>query len=156
MWWRAFGYLAALLPVLGLLTSLLRTDFNWQAPADRKAAFARAEAARQDGDLYGARWLYSHAARAAFWYRDWEGVLATACGMKKLDGVRELYSSTHHLILRAMIAAESKQSRAGMAAVAQAFASLGEDKAATMALSRIGTDWPDDAADLYKSFSECW
>jgi hypothetical protein len=156
MWWRAFACLAALLPVLGLLGSLLMTDFKWPEPADSKGAFARAEAARHDGDLYGARWLYSHAARAAFWHRDWEGGLAAAGGMKRLDNARESYSMTHHLILQAMIAAESKQSRAGMAAVARAFASLGETKAATMALSRLRADWPDDVADPDKSFSECW
>lgn len=156
MWWRAFACLAALLPVLGLLAFLFMTDFKWQEPADSRAAFARAEAARQDRDPYQARWLYSHAARAAFWHRDWEGVLAAACGMKKLDNLRESYSMTHHLILQAMIAAESKQSRAGMAAVARAFASLGEAKAATMALSCVRADWPEDVADPDKSFSECW
>jgi hypothetical protein len=153
---RAFGYLAAVLPVVGLLASLFVTDFKWQEPADRKAAFARAEAARQDGDVYRARWLYSYAARVAFWYRDWEGVLAAACGMKKLDSARDSDVTTHHLLLQAMIAAESKQSRAGMAAVARAFASLGKDQAAAMALTRVRAEWPADAADLDQSFSECW
>jgi hypothetical protein len=144
------------MPVVGLLASLFMTDFKWQEPADRTAAFAHAEAARQDGDLYGARWLYSHAARVAFWYRDWEGVLAAACGVKKLDNARESDVTTHHLLLQAMIAAESRQSRAGMTAVARAFASLGRDQAAAMALSRVRAEWPDDVADLDKSFSECW
>jgi hypothetical protein len=55
------------------------------------------------------------------------------------------------LLLRAMVAAEAKQSRSGMAAVGKAFSALGEDKVASMVLSRIRTNWvdkTDDSADV--------
>jgi len=68
--------------------------------------------------------------------------------MSKLDKQKGRYSPTSGLLLRAMIAAETTQSRSGMIAVAKAFAGLGEDKVASMVLSRIQKDWTENATDL--------
>jgi hypothetical protein len=46
-----------------------------------------------------------------------------------------------------MVAAEKRQSRSGLVAVAKAFAALGEDKVATMVLSRAAKDWVEETND---------
>ena len=51
-----------------------------------------------------------------------------------------------------MVAAEKRQSRLGLVAVAKAFAALGEDKVASMALSRIGKNWVEETNDSAISF----
>lgn len=159
-WWRAVTYMAAILPLFFLVASLwIRPDFQWQETPDWKPVLALAEASREKGDLYDARHLYSQAGWLASWREDWQGLLAAACGMKRLDGVRGSYFSTHTILVRAMMAAEAKQSRAGISAVAMAFSAIREPKAASMVLSRIQTGWPDemqgsvdvDAADCWKA-----
>jgi hypothetical protein len=75
--------------------------------------------------------------------------------MYKLDNQKGRYSSTNTLLLRAMIAAETKQSRPGMATIAKAFMGLGEDKVASMVLSRIQNDWTEDATDS-AHIPGCW
>jgi hypothetical protein len=54
---------------------------------------------------------------------------------------------TFAILVRAMVAAEGKQSRGGIAAVAGVFAAVGQDKAASMVLSRIRADWPEELLD---------
>ena len=50
-----------------------------------------------------------------------------------------------------------KQSRSGLVAVGKAFAALGEDKAASMVLSRVGKDWVEEANDSTDIVSpSCW
>jgi hypothetical protein len=74
-----------------------------------------------------------------------------------LERERGPYSSTNVLLLRAMVAAEKTQSRSGLVAVAKAFAALGEDKVASMVLSRIGKNWieeTNDSADIV--LPGCW
>ena len=109
------------------------------------------------GDLYYAKSLYLQGGRLAVWRDDWAGLLTAACGIKKLEKGRGPYSSTNALLLRAMVAAEKRQSRSGLVAVAKAFAALGEDKASSMVLSRIGKNWVEetnDSADIVSP--SCW
>ena len=108
-------------------------------------------------ELYDARSFYSRAARLASWREDWGGLLAAACGMKMLDHESGPYSNVHTILVRAMMAAESRESRAGIAAVAGAFAAIGQDKAASMALGRIQTDWPEKIQDSTNvRIGNCW
>jgi hypothetical protein len=67
--------------------------------------------------------------------------------MEKLDRRVGSYFNTHTILVRAMMAAESRQSRVGISAVAKAFTSIGEEKAASMVLSRVKTGWPEEAQD---------
>jgi hypothetical protein len=147
-WWQVIAYLAAILPFLFLIASLwIRPDFKWQETPDWKPVLALAEASQRKGDLYEARTLYSRAGRLASWREDWQGLLAVACGMEKLDRRVDSYFNTHTILVRAMMAAESRQSRIGISAVAKAFTAIGEEKAASMVLSRVQTGWPEEAQD---------
>ena len=95
--------------------------------------------------------------RLAVWRDDWAGLLTAVCGIKKLERERGPYSSTNALLLRAMVAAEKRQSRLGLVAVAKTFAALGDDKAASMVLSRIGKDWAEETNDSADIVSPgCW
>jgi hypothetical protein len=127
-----------------LAAAVFETHPEWRRhdPPDWRPLFARAQAAVSK-DRYEARYLYVSAARAASWAEDWRGLVAAACGLKKLDGARP-NDAVHGLLLRAMIAAETGRSRAGLAAVAQAFAAAGETAAAAMVLARAGADWPKE------------
>jgi hypothetical protein len=156
--WRAIPYRAVLLPFLFLAAlAWMQCDFSGREIPDWKPVLALADTARERGDLYYAKSLYVQAGRLAAWRDDWAGLLAAACGMKKLDRERGRYSATNALLLRAMVAAETRQSRSGMAAVGKAFSALGEDKVASMVLSRIRTNWvekTDDSADV--ASPGCW
>jgi hypothetical protein len=157
-WWRVFGYLAAILPVL-LIVALawVRPDLNRLETLDWKPVIALADASWGKGDLYGARHLYLQADRIASWQQDWEGLVAAACGMKRLDGAEGPYAKTSEILVRAMMAAESKQSRTGIFAVARAFATIGEHKAATMVLSRFRAHWPQETRDSVNLVAvDCW
>ena len=156
--WRAILYRAVLLPFLFLAAlAWMQCDFSGREIPDWKPVLALADTARERGELYYAKSLYVQAGRLAAWRDDWAGLLAAACGMKKLDRERGRYSATNALLLRAMVAAETRQSRSGMAAVGKAFSALGEDKVASMVLSRIRTNWvekTDDSADV--ASPGCW
>ena len=150
--WRAIPYRVVLLSFV-FLTALAWTqrDLNGREIPDWKPVLALAETARERGDLYYAKNLYLQVGRLAASRDDWAGLLAAACGIKKRDRERGRYSATNMLLLRAMVAAEAKQSRPGMAAVGKAFSALGEDRVASMVLSRIRTNWvdkTDDSADV--------
>ena len=146
-WW-AISYRASLLALL-VLAALTWTqcDFSAQENPDWKPVVALADAARGKGDLYYAKHLYLQAGKLAVWRDDWAGLLAAACGTKTLERQRGPYSSTNALLLRAMVAAEKRQSRSGLVAVAKAFAALGEDNVASMVLSRVGKDWVEETTD---------
>jgi len=158
MWWRASGYIAATLPLLFMVASLLiRSDFELQDSSDWQSIFALAEGSREEGDLYKAKGLYSQAGRVASWREDWRGLLAAACGIKKLDNVGDSFVTVHTLLVRAMLAAESKQSRAGIYAVAKAFTAIGEHNSASAALSRVKKGWPEDKEEVQENtFTDCW
>ena len=144
---------------LALLVALAwtRSELSRQATPDWKPVLALADTARAKGDLYAAKSLYSQVERLAAWRDDWAGLLAAACGVKELDRERGRYSATNAVLLRAMVAAETRQSRSGMAAIAKAFAALEEDEVAAMVSSRIRTNWVEetnDSADVVSS--GCW
>ncbi len=156
--WSAITYRASLLAFL-VLAALAWTqcDFSGREIPDWKPVLALADAAQEKGDLYYAKSLYLHGGRLAVWRDDWAGLLAAACGIKKLERERGPYSSTNALLLRAMVAAEKRQSRSGLVAVAKAFAALGEDKVASMVLSRIGKNWVEETNDSADIVSPgCW
>jgi hypothetical protein len=155
--WRTIIYGASLLALLVLATlAWTQCDFSGREVPDWKPILALADAAQEKGDLYYAKSLYVQGGRLAVWRDDWAGLLAAACGIKKLERERGPYSSTNALLLRAMVAAEKRQSRSGLVAVAKAFAALGEDKVASMVLSRIGKNWVEtnDLADIVSP--GCW
>jgi hypothetical protein len=149
--WRRIAYTAVLLLVLFLgALAWMRRDFRNPEIPDWRPVLALADAAQEKGDLYYAKSLYSQVGRLAARREDWEGLVVAACAMNKLDKQKGRYSPTNGLLLRAMIAAETKQNRSGMAAVAKAFAGRGEDKVASMVLSRIQENWivkPNDSAN---------
>jgi hypothetical protein len=144
----AITYQASLLAflILGVLT-WTQCDFSGRKIPDWKPVLVLADSAREKGDLYYARHLYLRAAKFAVWRDDWSGLLAAACGIKTLERERGPYSSTNALLLDAMVAAEKTQSRSGLVAVAKAFEALGEDKVASMVLSRVGKDWVEETTD---------
>lgn len=109
-------------------------------------------------DLYQARHFYFQAGRIASWRKDWAGLVAAACGFKRLDGVVGPYSKAYSMLIRATTAAELMQSRRGIATVATAFATIGSDQAATAVLARIQPDWPDETHDAGDAqlLEACW
>jgi hypothetical protein len=156
-WW-VVTYRAILLALL-VLAALAWTqcDFSGRESPDWKPVLALADAAREKGDLYYAKHLYLQGGKFAVWRDDWAGLLAAACGIKKLERKRGPYSSTNALLLRAMVAAQKRESRSGLVAVAKAFAALGDDKVASMVLSRIGTNWVEETNDSADVISPgCW
>ena len=156
--WRAMTYGTSFLAflVLAALTWTQLGSSRREIP-DWKPVLALADAAQEKGDLYYAKSLYLQGGRLAIWRDDWGGLLAAACGIKKMERERGPHSSTNALLLRAMVAAEKKQSRSGLVAVGKAFAALGEDKAASMVLSRVGKDWVEEANDSTDIVSpSCW
>lgn len=156
--WRAVTYRVLLLLFL-LLGVLLwtRWDFSGQEIPDWKPALALADTARERGDLHYAKSLYSQAGRLSAARDDWAGLLAAACGMKKLERQRGRHSETNALLLSAMVAAKTKQSRSGLVAVAQAFTALGQDKVASMVLSHSGKDWVEETNNSFDRVSlDCW
>jgi hypothetical protein len=141
--WRALAYAAVFLPYLFLVAAAwIYPDWAPQQSRDWKPLIARAEESRESGDLYTARTLYVQAGRVAGESEDWRGLLAAACGVKKLDGASRAYGYTHSALVQAMVAAETRQSRVGIAAVAQAFAAIGEPGAAAMTASKARVSWP--------------
>ena len=156
--WSAIIYRASLLAFL-VLAALAWTqcDFSGREIPDWRPVLALADAAQEKGDLYYAKSLYLQGGRLAVWRDDWAGLLAAACGVKKLEREKGPYSSTNALLLRAMVAAEKRQSRSGLVAVGKAFAALGEDKVASMVLSRIGKNWVEQTNDSADTISPgCW
>lgn len=151
-WWRALAYLAAVAPVGFIAASLwMQPDLGLMENPDWKPVIALAEELRGKGDFYEARALYFRAVRIASRQDDWAGLLAAACGVHRLTRSRGPYSDTHPILTRAMMAAEKEQSRGGIFAVAEAFRSLGEHDAASMVLSRIRPDWPEEAGNGHRA-----
>ena len=156
--WRAATHWTVLLLFLSLAV-LLGTlwDFSRRESPDWKPVLALADTARERGDLYYAKSLYSQAGRLSAWRGDWGGLLAAACEMKKLEKQTGRHSETNALLLSAMVAAKTRQSRSGLVAVAQAFTALGQNKVASMVLSHAGKDWVEEinySADVVSP--DCW
>src|SRR6516225_9752791 len=147
-WWRRITSTAVLLSILFLGILAWRSlDFSNPDIPDWKPVLALADTAQEKGDLYYAKSLYLQAGSHAARREDWEGLIAVACAIYKLNKQKDHYSPTNQLLLRAMLAAEMKQSRSGMASVAKAFMGLGEDKVASMVVSRIQKNWVEKAND---------
>jgi hypothetical protein len=156
--WRTAGYIAASAPFL-LMITLAWFHADWTRPKipDWRPVLALADASWKKGDLHNARYLYLQVDQIASWQQDWEGLVAAACGIRSLDGTVGPYSKTFAILVRAMMAAESKRSRTGISAVARAFSMIGEHKAATMVASRIRTDWPQETRDSGNFVAaNCW
>jgi hypothetical protein len=158
MRWRAIAYMAAVLPLGFLLVAFwIDPDLRRQEITGWKPIVTLADTALVRGDPYETRFLYVRAGRIASWREDWEGLLAAACGMKKLDNASAAYSDTHAMLIRAMMAAQTRASRAGMVSVAKAFAAIDENKAAAMVLAQIGPDWPEEVRDSFDlGKRDCW
>jgi len=156
--WRRITSTAVLVSILFLGILAWRSlDFSNPDIPDWKPVLALAATAQEKGDLYYAKSLYLQAGSHAARREDWEGLIAVACAIYKLDKQKDHYSPTNQLLLRAMLVAEMKQSRSGMASVAKAFMGLGEDKVASMVVSRIQKDWPENITDSAHALSlGCW
>jgi hypothetical protein len=136
---------------------LLDPDSYRGEPPDWRPVLAHAEALAQKKDLYEARHLYLQSARLAAWRVDWQGLLAAACGMKRIEGGTGSYFNTREILVQSMAAAERNQIRAGLSVVAKAFAAIGENTAPGMARLRIqaARAKDDDKLDAAVS-SDCW
>ena len=152
-WWSppisSIGPVILLFFLFGLLVGYWRMGLDiqeWGVP-DWRPVLTQADLSRKNGDLYQAKVFYSQAAWIASWREDWEGLVAVACGIKRLGRVEGLFGTTYSLLARAMLAAESKQSRAGMDTVAKAFTAMGEHNAASVALSRIQKGWAEPTGE---------
>src|SRR5262249_57501 len=98
--WRAITYQVLFLPFLFLAAlAWTRCDFSGREIPDWKPVLALADAARERGDLYYSKSLYSQAGRLAASREDLGGFLSTPCGMKQLEKKERAYSSTHTPLL---------------------------------------------------------
>jgi hypothetical protein len=157
-WWRTIGYATVILPFLLMLAlAWLRPEFNRSEPPDWKPVVVRANAALEKGDLYEATYLYGQVDQIASWKQEWEGLIAAACGLKKLEGVSGPYSRSLTILLRATMIAENKQSRQGMVTIAQAVQVMGKHEAASKIMARIRSDWPKEMQEpADTSAAECF
>jgi hypothetical protein len=155
--WRTIGYGVAIGYFFLAALAWIRPDLNRTEIPDWRPLVTLADAAREKGDLRAARHLYLQVDWIASSQQDWEGLVAAACGIKTLDGAEGPYSKTFALLIRAVMAAENRQSRAGIATVAKVFAASGQDKAASMVSSRIRPDWPEELLDSSRVAAlGCW
>ena len=155
--WRTTGYILSIGLLFSFVLASLRADLDRIELPDWKPVLSLADAAWEKGDSSAARRLYLKVEQIASSRQDWEGLVAAACGIKKFDGVEGPYSKTFAILMRATMAAESRQSRAGIAAVARVFAAVGQDKAASMVSSRIRPDWPEGLLDSSTTVAVgCW
>ncbi len=142
---RVITYIMAVSPLLlilvlaGLYPYLNRTE----AP-DWRPLISVGDQAMNSGDRYEARRLYLQADRVAYWRKDWEGLIAAACRINKLDGVSRPSSKAVSILFRASTTAELVQSYRGLATVALSLSMLGSDAAASAVLSRVQAHWPTE------------
>jgi hypothetical protein len=150
--------MAAVLPLL-LLIVVARFDpeLNRSESTDWNSLISRADEALSRGDRYEARRLYVQVDRVAYWRNDWQGLVAAACRINKLDGVNRPYSKSLAVMFRASTIAERGQSRQGLATVAKSLSLLGSDEAASAILARIQPNWPYEvtSADNRSSLVGC-
>jgi hypothetical protein len=155
--WRALYHPAIILLFLLLISVWARWDFSGQEVRDWRAILELGDGARERGKLHYAKSLYAQAGQVSASRDDWAGLLAAACGMKKLERQSGRRSETTALLLRAMSAAETRQSRSGLVAVATAFTALGHDPVASMVLSHAKNDWVEKTATSSDVVSpDCW
>ena len=156
--WRALYPPAALLLFLFLAGSAWTAwNFGGRETSDWQPTLERGHAARERGDLHYARSLYTQVGRLSAQRDDWAGLLAAACGMKKLERQRGRRSETNALLLKAMNAAKTRQSQSGLVAVASAFSALGHDSVASMVLSHARQDWVEPTTNSPDvAWLDCW
>ena len=156
--WRTITYRASLLALL-VLAALAWTqcDFSGREIPDWKPVLALADAAQEKGDLYHAKSLYLQGGGSQSGATIGQGYSPRLAGLKSWKEKEDLIPRQMRLLLRAMVAAEKRQSRLGLVAVAKAFAALGEDKVASMVLSRSGKNWVEETNDSADIVSPgCW
>jgi len=143
---RVITYIAAVSPALLLIVvASVYPDLTRTAVPDWRPLISLADEASNRGDQYEARRLYLQVDRVAYWQKDWEGLVAAACRINKLDGVNRPNSKALSILFRASTTAERAQSRQGLATVAKSLALLGSDQAASAVLARIQPSWPNEA-----------
>ena len=93
--------MAAVLPLL-LLIVVARFDpeLNRSESTDWNSLISRADEALSRGDRYEARRLYVQVDRVAYWRNDWQGLVAAACRINKLDGANRPYSKSLAILFR--------------------------------------------------------
>jgi hypothetical protein len=121
-------------------------DLNRAEIPDWKPIIALADESSSRGDLYQARHLYLQSARAASWGQDWAGLVTAACRINRLDGINGPYSRAYSFLIQAATAAESAQSRQGVATVAKSLSLLGADDFASAVSARIQPHWQNQTA----------
>jgi hypothetical protein len=137
---RVITYMAAVSPVLLLIVlASVYPGLNRAEIPDWRPLISLADEASNRGDRYEARRLYLQVDRVAYWRKDWEGLVAAACRINKLDGVNRPYSKALSILFRASTTAELAQSRRGLVTVAKSLSLLGSDEAASAVLAR-GSD----------------
>jgi hypothetical protein len=143
---RVIVYIAAVSPLLLMLVlASLFPDLNRTEIPDWKPLISLADEASNTGDRYQARRLYLRVDRVAYWRKDWQGLVAAACGINRLDGINQPYSRALSILFRASATAERAQSRRGLLTVAKSLSLLGSDEAAYTVLARIQPSWPNEA-----------
>lgn len=146
---RVITYITAISPLLLLFVlANIYPDLNRTEIPDWRPLISRADETLNRGDRYEARRLYLHVDRVAYWQKDWEGLIAAACGITKLDGVSRPRSRALAILFRASTTAERAQSRRGLATVAKSFSLLGSNEAASAVLARIQPSWPNEAIEF--------
>ena len=149
---RVITYIAAISPLLMLIVlASIYPDLNRTEIPDWRPLIARADETLNRGDRYEARRFYLQVDRVAYWQKDWEGLIAAACGINKLDGVNRPHSRALAILFRASTIAERAQSRRGLATVAKSFSLLGSAEAASAVLVRIQPSWPNEAIEFDNS-----
>jgi hypothetical protein len=142
---RVIAYIAAVSPlVLLMVLASIYPEINRTEVPDWRPLIARADEASSSGERYRARHLYLQVDRVAYWRRDWEGLVAAACGINRLDGVKRSHPKALAILFRASTTAELARSRRGLATVAKSFSLLGSDQAASAVLARIQSNWPNE------------
>ena len=142
---RVITYTAAVSPLLLILVLAgLYPGFNRTEIPDWRPLISVGDKAMTGGDRYEARRSYLQADRAAYWHKDWEGLIAAACRINKLDSVSRPSSKAVSILFRASTTAELAQSYRGLATVALSLSRLGSDAAASAVLNRIQADWPTE------------
>jgi hypothetical protein len=139
-------YIAAVSPLLLLIVlARLYPGVNRTDIPDWRPLISLADEASSSGDQERARYFYLQVDRVAYWQKDWEGLVAAACRINKLDGGNRLSRKVVSILLRAATTAELARSRHGIATVAKSLTALGSNEAASAVMARIEPNWPTEA-----------
>ncbi len=139
---RVITYLAAVSPfLLMIVLAGVYPDLNRTEVSDWRPLISLADEALNRGDRYEARRLYLQVDRIAYWRKDWEGLVAAACRINKLDGLKQPSPKALSILFRAARTAELAQSGRGLAVVALSLSMLGSGEAASAVLDRNQADW---------------